>query len=144
MPETTDNTGKVSPFIAPDSPMLSDVLLMLDDHEDLSASRRRDLKSALRTIARLIGTPLEAIPANINWLHIRLRRVHPAAHNMSPKRFSNVKSDALKALAITGCSRARADWLRQPSLAWAALLDACPGQARPLEADAARAVLLRP
>ena len=128
MTENTTNTGTVSPFVAPDTPILSDVLATLEDHKGLSPSRRRDLKSALRTVARLIGKPIEVIPANINWIHIRLRRVHPAAHNMSLKRFANVKSDGLKALSITGCSRERADWLRKPSPGWSALLGAIPVQ----------------
>ena len=106
--------------------MLSAVMDRLDDCAELSPARRRDLKSALRTIARLIGKPPEVIPANINWLHVRLRRVHPAAHGMSKKRFANVKSDALKALAITGCSRERSAWLRKPSPAWAELLARLP------------------
>lgn len=113
----------VSPFIADDTPMLSDVIAQIDGMIDLKPTRRRDLKSALNTIARLLSKTPDRVPANINWLHIRLRRVAPAAHNMSAKRFKNIKSDAIKALELTGCSRERADWLRPPCPAWQALLD---------------------
>ena len=114
-----------SPFISEGVPSLNDVRDRLDK-VDLPPTRRRDLKSAVTSIARLLGRRPEEIPANINWIHVQLRQVHPVAHGISKKRFSNIKSDALKALALTGCSRERADWLRQPSPAWQALLDRIP------------------
>jgi hypothetical protein len=103
--------------------MLDSVITQIDGMADLTPTRRRDLKSALNTIARLLGKAPDRVPANVNWLSIRLRRVAPAAHNMSAKRFKNIKSDAIKALALTGCSRERADWLRPPCPTWQALLD---------------------
>lgn len=112
-----------NPFVADDTPMLSDVIAQIDGITDLKATRRRDFKSALTTIARLLDKAPDRVPANINWLHVRLRKVAPAAHDMSDKRFRNIKSDAIKALELTGCSRARADWLRPTSATWAALLD---------------------
>ena len=123
MTHDASSSTATSPFISTDTKMLSDVITSLDERSDLSPSRCRDLKSALRSIARLIGQPLQAIPANINWLHIKLRRINPAAHNMSKKRFSNIKSDALKAFELTGCSRKRSDWLRPASPGWIALFD---------------------
>ena len=127
----TDNTTPetfVSPFVADDTSRLSDVIQQIDSMNNLKPTRRRDLKSALTSIARLLGRAPDRVPANINWLHTRLRRVAPAAHNMSEKRFKNIKSDALKALELTGCSRARADWLRPPCPAWQALLDRVAGK----------------
>lgn len=112
-----------SPFVADDKPVLKDVIERLDDIDDLSPTRRRDLKSAIRAVARLVGGQIETTPANINWLHVRLRRVHPAQHGMSNKRFQNIKSDALKALELTGASRDRKDWLREPNPEWRRLLD---------------------
>ncbi len=112
-----------SPFISEGIPSLADVLAQLETVEGLSPTRRRDLRSALTSIARLIGRRAEEVPANLNWLRIRVRRIHPAAHDLSKKRWSNIRSDALKALEVTGCSRMRADWLCPPSPAWQALLD---------------------
>lgn len=114
------------PFVNDDTPMLSEAIAQIDAMADLKPSRRRDLKSALMSIARLLGKPPERVPANINWLHIALRKIAPAAHDMSVKHFRNIKSDALKALELSGCSRERADWLRPPSDAWSRLLDIIP------------------
>lgn len=112
-----------SPFVANDKLVLKDIVGRLDHIDDLSPTRRRDLKSAIRAVARLAGGQLETMPANINWLHVRLRRVHPVQHGMTRKRFQNIKSDALKALELTGASRDRKDWLREPSPDWRRLLD---------------------
>lgn len=120
--DTTPHTP-VSPFVAHETRMLDSVITQIAGMTDIKPTRRRDLKSALNTIARLLGKAPDRVPANVNWLYIRLRRVAPAAHDMSAKRFKNIKSDAIKALALTGCSRARANWLRPPCPAWQALLD---------------------
>lgn len=123
MTVTSDAKPKSSPFVAEDQLFLCDVLARLDQVDGLSAIRRRDLKSAIRAVSRLVGDHIETAPANINWLHVRLRRVHPAQHNISRKRFQNIKSDALKAMELTGASRERKDWLREPSPGWSALLE---------------------
>jgi integrase len=112
-----------SPFIADDAPNMADVLNRIEGLPNLSATKRRDLKSATRSFCRLINKQPVETPANINWLHVRIRRVHPAAHDITKKRLANIKSDVLKALALTGCSRERADWLRSPSPEWQNLLD---------------------
>ena len=101
----------VSTFVAPETHMLNSVITQIDGTADLTPTRLRDLKSALNTIARLSDKVPNRVPANVNWLSIRLRHVSPAAHNMSAKRFKNIKSDAIRALALAGCSRARADGL---------------------------------
>jgi integrase len=126
MTPNSSQSPATSPFVRKDQMMLSHAIEALDHVSDLSSSRRRDLKSALRTLARLIGSPVDTLPANINWLHIRLRRLHPAQQGISKKRFLNIKSDALKALELTVASRERKDWLQPPSPAWQALLDHTP------------------
>ena len=128
MTATTPQQPNVSPFVRPNQMKLSDAIGAVEGLTDLTPTRRRDLKSALRALGRLIGQPVEIIPANINWLHIRVRRIHPAQHGMSKKRFQNIKSDALKALALVGASRERKDWLQPASAAWQALLDRAPSK----------------
>jgi len=124
--QSPDRRGYSSPFISHSTPSMALVLERIDDQRDLSETKRRDLKSAIRSFCRLIGKEPSDVPANINWLHIRIRRVAPEAHNISKKRLANIKSDVLKALTIAGCSRDRADWLRAPSPLWQALLDRIP------------------
>jgi hypothetical protein len=115
-----------SPFVSEEAPSMAEMIERIDDLSDLSSTRRRDLKSAIRSFCRLIGKEPSEVPANINWLHVRIRRVHPAAHDISQKRLANIKSDVLKALALIGCSRSRSDWLRSPSPQWEKLLTSVP------------------
>ncbi|ANK82138.1 MAG: hypothetical protein TEF_16080 [Rhizobiales bacterium NRL2] len=113
------------PFVDPATPRMSAVLGQLEEL-DLSPTRRRDLRSAIRSLCRLIGKTPEEVPANINWVHVRLRRVHPVSAGISDKRVKNIKADVIKALGLCGCSRERSDWLRQPSPHWQVLLDRIP------------------
>lgn len=125
MTKVTPGTAFASPFIRPDAMMMSDVLTRLDEVE-LTQVQRRDFKSAIRSVCRLIGRAPTEVPANINWVHVRLRRVHPAQVGLSEKRLKNIRSRVLKALELCGASRDRSDWLRPPSPAWQALLDCLP------------------
>jgi len=118
----TNSSPFTSPFIAEDTPTMGGILTEIDNITDLSDTRRRDLKSDVRSLCRLLGKHPSEVPANINWLHVRVRRIVPAAHDISKKRLSNIKSGVLKALALTGCSRERSDWLRPPSSSWQNLL----------------------
>jgi len=124
MTDQSRNTkGYSSPFISQSAPSMALILERIDNLTELTATKRRDLKSAIRSFCKLIGKHPADVVANINWLQVRIRRVAPAAHNISKKRLANIKSDVIKALTLTGCSRDRADWLRTPSPAWHALLD---------------------
>lgn len=122
MTEDTPPKPSLSPFVAKDAHMLDSVMTQLSGMEDLSPTRCRDLKSALNSLARMIGRSPAEIPANINWLYIRVRKIIPAQHNITKKRLANIKSDALKALELTGCSRKRSDWLAPVSPGWSDLL----------------------
>lgn len=122
MTEDTPPKTSVSPFVAKDARMLDSVMAQLSGMEDLSPTRCRDLKSALNSLARMIGRSPGEIPANINWLYIRVRKIIPAQHSITKKRLANIKSDALKALELTGCSRKRSDWLAPVSPGWSDLL----------------------
>jgi integrase len=114
-----------SPFVNPDGMMMSEVLLKLDTVA-VTDVQRRDLKSAIKSVCRLVGRRPEEVPANINWVHVRLRRVHPVKAGISEKRLKNIRSGVLKALALCGASKERSDWLRPPSPEWAALLEIIP------------------
>jgi hypothetical protein len=115
-----------NPFIDEKALTIDDILNQIDGRADLTSTKNRDLKSALRSMCRLINKQPDEVPANINWVHIRLRRVQPAAHDITKNRLANIKSDVLKAPEITGCSRKRSDWLRKPSPEWQTLLDKIP------------------
>ena len=126
MTDMPNHKPYASPFVSEATPSMAEVIERIDNLSDLSSTRRRDLKSAVRSFCRLIGKEPSEVPANINWLHVRIRRIHPAAHDISKKRLANIKSDVLKALTLAGCSRSRGDWLRSPSAEWETLLNKVP------------------
>lgn len=125
MEDVNSNTPNNDPFIAPDTPMLAAILEQINTL-DVSETRRRDMRSAITSLCRVINRRPEEVPANINWIYIRLRRIHPVKAGISVKRFKNIKSDVLKVLELCGCSRERSDWLRAPSPKWQSLLDGIP------------------
>jgi hypothetical protein len=67
---------------------------------DLSTRRRQEIGSALRTIGRVLESPLEDIPAHPRLIGPRLRRVAPIAAGLSPGRWNNVRSLARAGLAL--------------------------------------------
>ena len=67
-------------FLKPGTPMIAELLLRLkSDDGDLSDTRRRDLASGLRGIARAVNQSPETVAADLGWLQPRLEKVAPAA-----------------------------------------------------------------
>ncbi len=79
-------------------PTLADLIKALAGNDRLSATRRRDLISAVNTTARLANRRPEEIAANARDLRERLARLHLTHVNMKPKRLANIKSDLAAAL----------------------------------------------
>jgi hypothetical protein len=70
---------------------LADVLAVAHD-ADLSNVRAQEIASALRSVARALGRPLELIPADPRRLSARLNEVAPLAIGVSRRRWNNVRS----------------------------------------------------
>ena len=104
----------------------ADVIDLLSADDTLSASRRRDEISALRTMARMFDRDPGDIPANTDWLRQRLKQVHPKQIGIGAKRFSNIKSSVLSALRRIGAKTKRKDWLPDMTPAWRELFDQIP------------------
>ena len=106
-PTTTTNT-------------LRDVLNVVERQEALSANRRRDLLSAVRRVASLLGDDPGRIPLDLPALSIKLAAANPVAAGLTIKTFSNIRSDfvaAVKASGLTPIHRSKkaslnADWTR--------------------------------
>src|SRR5215212_5749034 len=80
---------------------LGDVLRLVEQHPDLAPSRRRDLASAINTVSRrLLQRGPEQLPADARALRVQLSRLHPAAFNLSKRRFTNLRSDLRAALRL--------------------------------------------
>ena len=91
-----------NPFVGPETPTFADLIALIEKDEELIAQKRRDVLSALRTLARLIEKEPSEIPANARWLRRRLERLHPKQADISKKRFANIRSDLAFALRHAG------------------------------------------
>jgi integrase len=102
---------------------LAAVIASLEGRPDLSETRRRDLRSAVKRVAHLLGNAPEAVPLAMDVIRNGLATVNPMAHGMSPKRFTNLRSDFLAAVRSSGLIPAtKRNKGLSPS--WAALLEA--------------------
>lgn len=89
-------------FVPPAVPMFADIIASIAEQESLSATRRRDLVSGLRRVARALGRDPQNVPCYAPWLQPRLSRISPAAIGLSPKAWQNAVSDARAALVHAG------------------------------------------
>lgn len=79
---------------------LADLISMIS-RADLPNRQKQELTSAVRTVARVIGSQPEQIPADPSALRRRLDEVAPEASGISRGRWANVRSLLTKALALT-------------------------------------------
>jgi hypothetical protein len=68
---------------------LADVLTAVQN-ADLPERRRQEIASALRTVARALGRPLERIPADARRLSALLKEVAPLAIGVSRGRAGTI------------------------------------------------------
>jgi integrase len=97
---------------------------------DLPPARRADIASALNTLAKALGQPLDAIPAEPAALRARLDGATSAQMGHRPGRWRNIRSLVSAALARVGRIRLPARLDLAPAPAWEALLK------KPLPRDA--------
>jgi hypothetical protein len=110
-------------------PTLQDVL----DHlagADLADSRRRDMRSAVASYAKLVGKEPALIPLDLSELRGTLDRLVPAEAEVSAKRWANLRSDLAGAIDASGLI----PMLRTAGLpldpAWEKLLAGAPQRVR--------------
>lgn len=105
---------------------LADVLTRLLEVDGLSPNRRRDLASAVRRVAVVLGRFPEALPARMVELKGHLDRVHPEQLNppISHKTWSNLRSNFTAALRAAGATEGKLRAALSPQ--WQALAAAMP------------------
>lgn len=108
------------------TPTFADVIDAIVGMQDLARTRRRDLISALKTMARFIAREVEHVPANTEWLRQRLRQTHPRQLRVSEKHFQNVKSAVLSALRMTVSNNKRHAAFPEMAAAFQCLFEAVP------------------
>jgi integrase len=83
-------------------PSLATVLTALQTPSGLSETRLRDLRSAVKRVAELLGNVPAAIPLVMEKVQAGLGAVNPVAIGMTPKRFTNIRSDFVAAVKASG------------------------------------------
>ena len=101
---------------------LGDVLAALGTQQDLSETRRRDLRSAVNRVAALLGDAPERIPLVMPSISAKLAKLSPAAAGVSTKTFHNLRSDFLAAVKASGLHSAKRRARAPLSPPWQALL----------------------
>ena len=114
---STKNISLVSPAT------LQGVIDALGLQGDLSDQRRLDLRSSLRTFAKVMGKTPDQVPADIGALNSQIAGLTAQMVGLSAPRWANVKSGLTAALSLTGAKVIAGK--RRGALApeWAALLD---------------------
>jgi hypothetical protein len=78
---------------------LADLLSLLDQ-SDLTGTRRRDMISAAKRICEMFDTVPASVPAQPPRLRELLCRIRPAAHGVTAKSYSNLRSLFAAALQL--------------------------------------------
>lgn len=110
------------------SATLADVITALKRARGLSATRVRDLASAVKRVAVLLGNEPAAIAVDISAISARLVAVNPVAVGITPKRLANIRSDFLAALKASGSIPASAFRKSPLSRAWLELFESHSGR----------------
>jgi hypothetical protein len=95
----------VRPAAAPAT--LRAVLDALEGRQDLAATRLRDLRSAVTRVAKLLNDAPGHIPLELPVLGAKLAAINPVAAGLTAKTFSNIRSDFLAAVSVSGLKQLR-------------------------------------
>lgn len=114
---STKNISLVSPAT------LQGVIDALALRSDLSDQRRLDLRSSLRTFARVLGKTPDQVHADIGVLNSQIAGLTAQMVGLSPARWANVKSGLTAALTLTGAKVVPGKRRGPLSPDWAVLLD---------------------
>ncbi len=123
---TTSRNKKSRPFETHGRSTLADVLDIVLRSMELSETARRDRASALRTIGRLKGCPLTALPCNLASVRTALGQIAPARLRISRGRWTNVKSLVIRSLDLAKVPRLPSRSSQPISEPWLKLLAPLP------------------
>jgi len=102
---------------------LGDVTTHLRQDPCLTPKRRRDLISAVLRISEMTAVDPRNTPASLQFMRSRINAVRPAKHNLTPKTWSNLRSNFRAALV-----QAAPRQPRQPNAEWENLRRTLPNK----------------
>jgi integrase len=101
---------------------LANVLAGLERPSTLTATRLRDLRSATKRVADLLGNEPAGIPLDLGVIGAGLNAISPVAAGMTPKRFANIRSDFLAAVKASKLKSVQRSAKTPLSAAWITLM----------------------
>lgn len=121
--EQPPNPTRDVPMTSIGTRTVEDVIFAINNHPKLTPRAKSDFTSALRTVAKAIGQPPNAVPANPPAITRRLKTFKPAELGLKSSSWSNALYLAAKAFRATGCYVAPGAYNVPFGPAWAALAD---------------------
>jgi hypothetical protein len=109
-------------------PTLADVDRAVANKASLSATRRRDLRSAVSRVVALLGEDPAHLPLELFKIAAQLATINPVAVGMTAKTLANVRSDFLAAVRQSGLAPVIDSAKTQLSPAWVALMAQLPAK----------------
>jgi integrase len=86
----------------PNQTHLIQVLKAMNGCKSLPETRRRDLRSAIKGVSRLLGDDPAHIVLDLPAINAKLTTVSPAAAGLASKSFSNIRSNFMAAVKVSG------------------------------------------
>ena len=102
-------------------PTLVELIARHEQDPSLAPKRQRDLKSAVLRMSEITGVDPRITPASLRFMRPRINAVRPAKYNLSPKTWSNLRSN-FRAAVVQAAPRQP----RQPDTQWAPLRTVLP------------------
>lgn len=107
---------------------MASVLIGLERPNALSATRLRDLRSATKRVADLLGNEPAAISLDLGVIAAGLSAIRPIAGGMTPKRFSTIRSDFLAAVKASRVMPVEFEAAKTLTPAWTKLFERLSGR----------------
>src|SRR5439155_4333314 len=79
-------------------PTLADLIARHEQDASLTPKRQRDLKSAVLRVSEITRVDPRITPASLRFMRPRINAVRPAKYNLTPKTWSNLRSNFRAAL----------------------------------------------
>jgi integrase len=111
-----------------ETPTLATVLAVLQRPGAPAGKRLRDLQSAVRCVAKLLGNEPQIIALDMETISVGLGAISPFAAGMTAKRFANIKSDFVAAVKASGVKPVFAPVKKALSPRWVGLFKRLSGR----------------
>jgi integrase len=105
------------------APTLADIVTRHQQDPTLTPKRQRDLMSAVLRMSEITGVDPRITPASLRFMRSRINAVRPAKYNLSPKTWSNLRSN-FRAAVVQALPRQP----RRPDPEWGPLRAALPNK----------------